>query len=452
MLAALGVADLVGAGVVGAVLAPWAGSAWAAPEKKPPPGQQLKAVEKEIGQSKEKQVQLSKEAEALAVELEGLRDESVKTARAVQDREGALSETEKDLADLTVEEQARAAKLKEREARRDELLMALTRLARNPPEGLALAPGEPADALRSARLLGVAIPEIQAEARGIQQDMDALAKLRREMTGKRDALVAQKNALSADQKKLATLTTRKTALQEQAEKGAEASGKRVAQLTAQATSLHELIEKLEAERKQREAEEKKRREEAQKAEERRLAELAAKEQAAREQAEREAKPSPGGKQQIVMAPPPVQPGKGKAKPRNFAQARGAVVYPASGSLATRYGETDRLGIVAKGLTIQTRLGATVVSPFDGKVLFAGPFKGYGQILIIAHGDGYHSLLAGLDRIDGTVGQSLVTGEPVGVMGSAASDGKPDLYLELRHNGQPINPMPWLASHEEKVSG
>ncbi len=424
-----------------------AGPVLAAPEKKPPPGQQLKAVEKEIGQSREKQAQLSKEAEALADELAELRDESVRAARQIQDREGALSETEKDLADLGVEEEARAAKLNEREARRDELLMALTRLARNPPEGLALAPGEPADALRSAKLLGVAIPEIQAEARAIQQDIQAIATLRKEIAGKRDALVAQRNALSTDQRKLALLATRKAALREQAEKGAEASGKRVQQLTAQATSLHELIEKLEAERKQREAEERKRREELQKAEERRLAE-----QATREQLEREARPSPSGKQQIVMAPPPVPSGKGTTKPRNFAQSRGGMVYPASGNLASRYGETDRNGIVAKGMTIETRPGATVVSPFDGKVLFAGPFRGYGQILIIAHGDGYHSLLAGLDRIDGTVGQVLVAGEPVGVMGNAASDGKPDLYLELRHNGQPINPMPWLASHEEKVSG
>jgi septal ring factor EnvC (AmiA/AmiB activator) len=71
-------------------------------------------------------------------------------------------------------------------------------------------------------------------------------------------------------------------------------------------------------------------------------------------------------------------------------------------------------------------------------------------LIIEHGDGYHSLLAGLDRIEGTVGQWLVAGEPVGTM--PASEKKPRLYLELRHDGQPINPLPWLATHDEKVSG
>jgi len=127
-----------------------------------------------------------------------------------------------------------------------------------------------------------------------------------------------------------------------------------------------------------------------------------------------------------------------------------MVYPASGTVALRYGETDEFGVSSKGLTLLTRPGAVVVAPFDGRVEFAGPFKGYGQILIIQHGDGYHSLLAGLDRIDEAVGDWLVAGEPVGVMGS--SDPKPRLYLELRHNGQPINPLPWLATRDEKVSG
>jgi murein hydrolase activator len=83
-------------------------------------------------------------------------------------------------------------------------------------------------------------------------------------------------------------------------------------------------------------------------------------------------------------------------------------------------------------------------------VFAGPFRGYGQILIIAHGDGYHSLLAGLDRVDSLVGQWLLAGEPVGTMADSAD--QPRLYLELRHNNQPINPAPWLMTRVEKVNG
>jgi septal ring factor EnvC (AmiA/AmiB activator) len=128
-----------------------------------------------------------------------------------------------------------------------------------------------------------------------------------------------------------------------------------------------------------------------------------------------------------------------------------MAVPATGALVARFGDPMPAGAPAsKGLTFETRPGAQVVAPFDGKVLFAGPFKGYGQILIIGHGDGYHSLLAGLDRVDESVGQWLVAGEPVGVMSQSSQ--KPRLYLELRHDGQPINPLPWLAIRDEKVNG
>ena len=91
--------------------------------------------------------------------------------------------------------------------------------------------------------------------------------------------------------------------------------------------------------------------------------------------------------------------------------------------------------------------AQVIAPHNGKVVFAGNFRGYGQLLIIDHGEGYHTLLAGMVRIDGTMGQYVLSGEPVGVMGTP-KDGKPSLYIELRRNSQPINPIPWLAKNKD----
>ena len=129
---------------------------------------------------------------------------------------------------------------------------------------------------------------------------------------------------------------------------------------------------------------------------------------------------------------------------------GRMLAPASGDVVLAFGTASGSGDSAKGITFETRPGAEVVAPFDGRVVFAGAFKGYGQILIIGHGDGYHSLVAGLDRIDSSVGQWLVAGEPVGRM--PAGEAKPRLYLELRHDGQPINPLPWLATRDAKVKG
>jgi len=106
---------------------------------------------------------------------------------------------------------------------------------------------------------------------------------------------------------------------------------------------------------------------------------------------------------------------------------------------------------ARGITIETRVGAQVVAPYDGKIAYAGTFRQYGRILIIDHGERYHTLLAGLDRIDAVVGQWVLAGEPLATMGDQQS-GNPELYFELRRTGQPINPLPWLASTDDKVRG
>ncbi len=78
------------------------------------------------------------------------------------------------------------------------------------------------------------------------------------------------------------------------------------------------------------------------------------------------------------------------------------------------------------------------------MVFSGPFKGLGKLLIIEHRGAYHLLLAGLERIDAVVGDTVLAGEPVGVM-PATREEAPTLYLELRRRGQPVNPTPWLAS-------
>ena len=135
----------------------------------------------------------------------------------------------------------------------------------------------------------------------------------------------------------------------------------------------------------------------------------------------------------------------------FTGARGKLPLPVRGRLVTRFGELNRFGTRNRGLIVATRASAQVIAPYDGRLMFAGPFRGYGQLLIISHGEGYHSLIAGMSRIDGVVGQWLLAGEPIGRMGGNDGDA-PVLYVELRRNGAPIDPLPWLASNERKVSG
>ena len=128
--------------------------------------------------------------------------------------------------------------------------------------------------------------------------------------------------------------------------------------------------------------------------------------------------------------------------RELPEAGTPLVRPVRGKVAAGFGQsTEALG-QSTGLVFAARSKAEVVAPFDGKVVFEGPFRSYGQILIIEHSGGYHSVLAGLSLAEVSVGQWLLAGEPVGSMAEEAQGSR--LYFEFRHNGQPLDPAPWLG--------
>jgi len=144
----------------------------------------------------------------------------------------------------------------------------------------------------------------------------------------------------------------------------------------------------------------------------------------------------------------------------FASAKGTLSLPVNGVRIRDFGAADRLGGVEKGLSISTRAGAQVTAPCDGWVVYAGPFRSYGQLLILNAGGGYHILLAGMERISVDLGQFVLTGEPVAVMGAgshvaapvATGSNQPVLYVEFRKDGTPVDPGPWWANDSEKVRG
>jgi septal ring factor EnvC (AmiA/AmiB activator) len=143
---------------------------------------------------------------------------------------------------------------------------------------------------------------------------------------------------------------------------------------------------------------------------------------------------------------------------HFAEARGEVPRPVSGRLARAFNQPDGNGGTTRGVSFTTRPKAVVSSPADGWVQFAGPFRSYGQLLIINAGDGYYLLLAGMEQISVEVGQFVLAGEPVGSMGEKSagptgSDGDPALYVEFKKDGGSIDPEPWWAkSPSDKILG
>ena len=400
------------------------------------PADKLHSVEQQIDQGRSQQGDLTKQAEAVAAELATLRADLVQAADTERAEEAALADLEHELqalGDKAAEVQANIDRHRASEAK---LLAALARLARDPPEALAFGPQAPADAIRSGLLLGAAVPQLQAEAASLRAELLDLHRLRAEIEAERAKTADAQKSLLQQRQAIAALVQRKAALREATLHAAATNRRQLLALGAKASGLRDLIRRLEAERQAREAA---------------AARQAAEAQRKSETAALPHSPSGARPPETVRAPAPVEPAPGRPQSqRPFAEARGAVVYPASGLLIRRFGEPNEYGIPDQGLTIEAGSGAVVVAPFDGRVEFAGPFRGYGQILIIRHSDGYHSLLAGLDRIDGTVGDWVVAGEPVGAMTS--QEPKPRLYLELRHDGKPIDPLPWLATRDEKVSG
>ena len=154
---------------------------------------------------------------------------------------------------------------------------------------------------------------------------------------------------------------------------------------------------------------------------------------------------------------------GRLKPAMaFSDAKGLLPLPVAGVRLREFGTPDSVGGAEKGLTIATRSGALVTAPTDGWVVYAGPFRSYGQLLIINAGGGYHILMAGMERITVELGQFVLAGEPVAVMGRPSrpapsgvnsASGQPQLYVEFRKDGVSIDPTPWWAATDSrKVRG
>jgi len=401
----------------------------------------LEAIEKALQQDRAKAEQLQRRAEALEKEIQALRTESISAARKAQDFEARLSDIESQLAALEQQEAAKVADLDARRAQMGGTLAALQRIALQPVEAMAVSPATPIDTVRSAMLLRVAIPAIEMRAATLRVELENLTVLRQEIAVQRNEMAVTGQALLDERKRLSALIERKSAARTETTAEQQAALDRSARMATEAKDLRDLLERVE-----REAQEQAER--AARAEAERLAQ---------EDAARRSQTPPATAAPAIPPPPEQAPDRQQtalARPDNirpFPETGASLVIPARGSVIVRYGQNRRGTGAAKGITIAARGGAQVVAPYDGKVVYAGNFRRYGQILIIEHGGRYHTLLAGLDRIDAVVGQWLLAGEPVGILGSPGS-GAPELYLELRRAGQPINPLPWLATTGDKVQG
>ncbi len=373
-------------------------------------GKRLEEVKRALGVGREKARQLKKKTQTIERDLAKLRRDMVAAAYIIQEQERRATGLVKALVELKAEEEAKLARLAARRGQLAGILVALQRVARYPPEALIAQPMPPADTVRSAILLRAVVPEIEGRARRPRNDLEGLSQARREMAEKKTQLANITAGLESEHKRLAVLFGQNTALKHRTLAERRTEARRLKSLAGEAATLRELLNRLNKSRR-----------------------IAPRPN--RPEAERRAAPETG---ETVAGLPAGLTGA------PISGQRGKLPPPAVGRIVGRYGQTTRTGLTKKGISLQTAPGAQVVAPYEGRVVYAGKFRGYGELLIIEHGEGYHSLLSGLARIDSTMGQWVVAGEPVGVMGRP-DNAKPVLYVELRRNGQPINPLPWLSA-------
>ena len=385
----------------------------------------LQAAEQDLRREQAARDAATLQAQRAAQETESLQVSMISAAQRIQDRERALTEFELQLIELEDQRAQMAKDLASKDAQMRDVLLALQRLAVRPTDALMLQPLRPADAVRSGLVLSAAVPALTDYTGRLQKDLEVLYATRAAIIDRRANVASAAAELLDEQARLERLYAEKASLQKGFTQKAADAETRIATLAKEADDLRDLLDLVIADRKKQDAE--------------------AAEKTARDALILTPPDGAAPAPEIVAARRPTVP----AAQRSFSKARGTLPFPVAGRLTQRYGENTESDARAKGIVITTRNAAQVVSPFDGVVAFAGAFRGYGKLLILEHSEGYHTLLAGMSRLDGAVGQRVLAGEPVGVM---SPEGDPSLYVELRRDGQPINPLPWLAARTDDNSG
>jgi septal ring factor EnvC (AmiA/AmiB activator) len=394
--------------------------------------QELEATRAQQKSAAEAQEKLKADIAAIGQDRSKLNAQLIDIAAQVRSVETRIGDAEARLRPLDGREQQIRDSLDSRRSEIVEVLAALQRAGRRTPPALLVRPEDALQSLRTAMLLGSVVPELRSRAEKLASDLTELVTLRKAIASERDRLAADRDKLRDDQTRLAALIDERQRQQSSIEKDMAAEGARAITLSKQVDSLQGLIAKMEQDLKS-------------------AAKAAATASLQGAPATVNGKPDLGALKDPARLTPAIA----------FASAKGLFALPVNGVKIRDFGGSDGAGGVEKGISLATRPGAQVTTPCDGWVVYSGPFRSYGQLLILNAGGGYHVLIAGMERISVNIGQFVLTGEPVATMGTtsqvasilATNASQPVLYIEFRKDGTPIDPGPWWATNEgEKVRG
>ncbi|MDR3424954.1 MAG: peptidoglycan DD-metalloendopeptidase family protein [Alphaproteobacteria bacterium] len=346
------------------------------------PDDKLRQVEQQLNEKKQQQEALAAAALDAGKNLEDLRQRMIRSTQTLQEKEAEQETLEGKLDELTQEISAKS-KGAELERKQFSLMVsALVEIASRPPESLFLQDRTAIDHIHRSLLLQAILPRLRQQTEVAAQDLAALYELQTQLAAQKRLASAAKENLQKQQRDLdQMIATRQGFLQRTEEQKAE-TARHLAALADEAHDLRQLMEKI--------------------------------------------------------APPSNRKRSTPAK-----ELIAGLKWPVLGSVDKPFGDKDADGVTSEGVTLSAPSGAPVAAPRAGRVVFTGPFRGYGQIVILQHSNGYYSFLSGFGRIDAEMGQEVAAGEPLGVLPVKAGT-KPELYFEWRRGDEPVDPTRGLT--------
>jgi septal ring factor EnvC (AmiA/AmiB activator) len=400
---------------------------------------ELAAIEADLSRNQAARARLAAEIATIRSDGPQLAAGLVDTAARLQASEERAATIEDRLRLLSDSQGAIRRSLVARRGTLTEVLAALQRTGRLNAPTFLVRIDDVLAAVRSAVLLGAVLPELRAETQSLAVDLAELSRLHDEIARERDLLTGERTRLVADKLRLDALVEARQARLALAEADVGSERRQAETLAGEARSLRELVDRLGRD----------------------IAAAQDTADRARRTAEGQARQAQDRFAALGNRDP------ARLAPRlPFASARGTLPLPAGGTVRRAFGAADGAGDTMRGVAFAVRPGALVTAPTDGAIVFTGPFRSYGQLLILDAGGGYHLVLVGMDRISVEPGQFVLAGEPVGQVGVIETTSEPRpaavgvvegsgpvLYVELRKDGTPIDPSPWWAkSQGEKVRG
>ena len=357
----------------------------------------IDALTKKEQAAREKTKSLESEREKVRKDVSALKKTLAKTAQQAQNIETGLTSLELETAGLTTRVDDLSAQIQDDRAQTMELIAALQRLEATPPPPLALTPRNAKRAADAGLLIASLSEQLKSRADALTLNLKALEITQAQLELKKNDLSTQRAKLKSELNQVNAGLSTKSKLEAKLADEKKAAAAEADRLAAESKTLIELIAKLE-----------------------------------REAAAIVPRKKPGAKPAKKLVLP-----KGT---KRFAEAKGGMLQPVSGRLLKRYGRGE------KGITYAGRSAGQVIAPYAGRIEFSGPFKNYENVIILNVGDGYFVLLTGLNELFVDAGDTIQRGEPVGKLPSQTGA---ELYIELRKNGSPVDPKPWLGASDVK---